>query len=91
MYQQEKKFVVYALYSERYEKIYIGRSSNLNQRMISHNEKGTKGWTAKFRPWTLVYTEEFDHKHDSIQREKELKSAKGRAFIWELIRKRNEE
>jgi predicted GIY-YIG superfamily endonuclease len=30
--------------------------------------------------------EEFATKTDAIRREKELKSAKGRRFIWELIK-----
>ncbi|MFO7825668.1 MAG: GIY-YIG nuclease family protein [Cyclobacterium sp.] len=48
-------FTVYALYSEKFDKIYIGFTSDLQKRLISHNELGTKGWTIKFRPWKLVY------------------------------------
>ncbi|MGB5818876.1 MAG: GIY-YIG nuclease family protein [Saonia sp.] len=43
-------FTVYVLYSESHHKIYIGYSSDLVHRMVSHNEKGTKGYTAKYRP-----------------------------------------
>jgi putative endonuclease len=32
-----------------------------------------------------MYTEKFAAKADAMRREKELKSAKGRKFIWELI------
>ena len=53
--------------------------------MLSHNSLGKKGHTLKFRPWSLVYTEEFAVKADAMRREKELKSAKGRKSIWELI------
>ncbi|MEX0723823.1 MAG: GIY-YIG nuclease family protein [Gracilimonas sp.] len=41
---------VYALYSPTYEKIYIGYTSNLEQRLLSHNKLGKKGWTVKYRP-----------------------------------------
>jgi putative endonuclease len=78
-------FTVYALYSVRYKKIYIGFTSDLQERLKSHNELGKKGWTTKFRPWQLVYTEIFEIKSDAMKREQELKSASGRKFIWNLI------
>jgi putative endonuclease len=53
--------------------------------MISHNEKGTKGWTVKYRPWKLVFTEEFETKGEAMEREKELKSSRGRAYVWEKV------
>jgi putative endonuclease len=79
-------FTVYVLYSKNYNKIYIGFTSNLQQRFLSHNELGKKGWTIKFRPWQIIYTEEFHLKSDAMIREKELKTATGRNFIWSLIK-----
>ncbi|MAD52381.1 MAG: endonuclease [Candidatus Marinimicrobia bacterium] len=81
-------YIVYALYSPKYNKIYIGFSSDLDERMISHNVKGTKGWTIKYRPWKLVYTETYKTKKEAMKREQQLKSAKGREFIWNIIRNR---
>jgi len=78
-------FTVYALYSERYNKIYIGYTSNLKKRLLSHNELARKGWTVKYRPWKLVYQEEFELKSDAMKREKELKSYRGREFIRSKI------
>ena len=61
----------------------------MEQRILSHNELGKKGWTIKFRPWTLVHIEEFASKAMAMRREKELKSAKGREYIWnDIIKKR---
>ncbi len=74
-------FTVYVLFSEAFNKIYIGFTSNLEQRFLSHNELGSKGWTIKFRPWKIIHTEEFDTKKDAIQREKQLKSSRGRNWI----------
>ena len=74
-------FTVYVLYSTKYDKIYIGFTSNLEQRILSHNELSTKGYTKKFRPWTIVHTEVFDSKPDAMKREKQLKSSRGRNFI----------
>lgn len=78
-------FTVYVLYSPKYDKIYIGVTSNIQQRMISHNQVGKKGWTIRYRPWQIVHTELFQNKQQALKREKELKSAKGRAFVRTLI------
>ena len=72
---------VYVLHSPKFDKIYIGYTSDLEQRMLSHNELGKKGWTIKFRPWKLVHAEEFEKKSGAIKREKQLKSASGRRWI----------
>ncbi len=79
-------FTVYALYSKSYDKIYIGFTSDIEQRLLSHNELGKKGWTIKFRPWQLIHTEVFQLKLDAMKREKQLKTATGRNFIWSLIK-----
>ncbi len=80
-------YKVYALHSPKYEKIYIGFSSDLDERMVSHNEKGKKGWSIKYRPWKLIYVETFKTKQEAMLREKQLKTAKCREFIWNLINK----
>ena len=80
-----KLYYVYVLYSQRYDKIYIGYTSNLEARLASHNELSKKGWTVRYRPWRLVYKEKYSNKKDAMQREKELKSHRGRDFIRSLI------
>ena len=82
-------FTTYVLFSKKYGKIYIGYSSDVKDRLISHNERATKGYTLRFRPWTIVHTEDFMTKKEALKREKELKTARGRKFIWdEIIGKR---
>ena len=78
-------FTVYVLYSEKYDKLYIGCTSNLKQRLLSHNEFARKGWTVKYRPWKLIYSEELINKSAAMKREKELKSHKGRDFLRSLL------
>ena len=73
-------FVVYVLYSSKFDKIYIGYTSGLIARFKSHNELG-KGWTKRFRPWKVVHIEFFDVKSEAMKREKNLKGGKGREFI----------
>ena len=81
-------YTVYVLYSPSHQKIYVGFTSNLEQRMISHNQKGVKGYTSKFRPWQVLFTECFSTKHEAMKREKALKQGKGREYIWNIIKKK---
>jgi putative endonuclease len=83
-------YFVYALYSWKHNKIYIGYTSDLKQRLESHNLLATKGWTIKFRPWELIYKEQYNNKREALKREKQLKSAKGREFIWTIVNKRKD-
>ena len=82
----DSTFVVYALYSERFNKIYIGYTSNLVARLRSHNELGTRSYTVKYRPWKVIHTELFNSKSEALKREKKLKTAAGRQFIWSLVK-----
>ena len=79
-------FVTYALYSSKYEKIYIGYTSNLISRFHSHNELSSKGFTVHFRPWIVVFVQFHETKSQAMQHEKQLKSSRGRASIWNLIK-----
>ncbi|MET3730827.1 GIY-YIG nuclease family protein, partial [Moheibacter stercoris] len=38
-------------------------------------------WTARYRPWKLIYTKIFDSKKEALEHEKWLKSGVGRDFI----------
>jgi len=78
-------YTVYSLYSPKYDKIYTGYSSDFEDRLLSHNEKATKGWTVKYRPWEVVLTEEYATKKEAMSREKQLKSSRGRAYVWKLV------
>ena len=78
-------FTVYVLYSPAYDKIYIGFTSDLESRLKSHNELAKKGWTIRFRPCELLFNEVYADKPSAMQREKELKSSRGRVYIRSLI------
>ncbi|KIA97037.1 endonuclease [Flavobacterium sp. KMS] len=82
-----EEFVVYILYSEKFNKNYTGYTSNLIERFKSHNFIETKGYTIKFRPWEVIHVEFFSSKSKAMKREKYLKSGIGREFIKNLISK----
>ena len=81
-------FVVYALYSKTFDKIYIGFTSNMEERFKSHNELAKKGWTIKFRPWQIIHQESFSSKAEVMKREKEFKDNNGKK-IYQVIDKLN--
>ncbi len=81
-----EEFATYVIYSNKFNKIYIGYTSDLIDRFNSHNCLATKGYTVKFRPWVVCHIEFFDTKSEALKREKELKSSRGRTFIRELIK-----
>ncbi len=81
------EFVVYILYSRKFDATYVGYTSDLVARFHSHNALATKGWTLRYRPWEVMHVEFFDTQRQAMQREKELKSGKGRDLIKSLILK----
>ncbi len=81
-----EEFVVYILFSEKHNKTYVGFTSNLIERFKSHNILGTKGYTIKFRPWKVIHVEFYISKSEAMQREKYLKTGKGREYIKSILR-----
>ncbi|MBA5629645.1 GIY-YIG nuclease family protein [Moheibacter lacus] len=71
------------LFSESSGKHYTGYTSDLETRILSHNEFGL-GWTAKYRPWKIIFTKDFETKKEAMDFEKWLKSGVGRDFIKTL-------
>ncbi|WP_299897528.1 GIY-YIG nuclease family protein [uncultured Aquimarina sp.] len=80
-----EEFVVYILYSEKYNKSYTGYTADLISRFRSHNKLATKGFTIRYRPWKVVYLEFLKTKKEAIIREKFLKSGKGRAWVKDKL------
>ena len=78
-------FTVYVLHSQRFDKIYIGFTSDIEKRLFAHNHPSNKGWTKSFQPWEIIYSEEFETKEEAMDREKQLKSYRGREFIRKQI------
>ncbi|HZK08151.1 MAG TPA: GIY-YIG nuclease family protein [Bacteroidales bacterium] len=84
---KEALFYVYILHSKPADKIYIGYSVDPHRRLLSHNHPQNKGWTKRYQPWEIFYTETFESKSLALKREKQLKTAQGRRFIHEKLLK----
>ena len=79
-------FFIYILYSLTKDKFYIGFTSNLEERIIRHNQK-SKGFTGNTNDWKMMYSESFATKSEALAREKQIKSWKSRSKIQELLSK----
>ena len=79
----EVVFTVYVLYSAKFDKHYTGYTTDLLNRFRGHNHF-EKGWTARYRPWMVIYTEVYCVKSEAMGRERWLKSGVGRDFVRSL-------
>ena len=73
-------FHVYVLRSEPTGRYYIGCTGGLENRVTQHNAGVTRS-TKNFRPWQLIYQEEFETLSSARRRESELKSWKSRTYL----------
>ena len=74
---------VYVLRSEKTGKRYIGVTQNHERRLAEHNA-GQTASTRSGAPWRLIYTEAYESRAQAMQRERFLKSGRGRRFLDEL-------
>jgi putative endonuclease len=81
---ETKKYFVYVLKSENFDRFYIGQTDNIERRLKQHN-KGKVLSTIAYVPFKLVLKEEFSSRCDAVAREKELKSTNGRRYIKSIL------
>lgn len=77
-------YSVYVIESIEYGRKYIGYTEDIQKRLNNHNSGGTKS-TNKYRPYRVIYTEEYKSKKEAINREKEIKKMKGGITFKKLI------
>ncbi|MGD0916052.1 MAG: GIY-YIG nuclease family protein [Thermodesulfobacteriota bacterium] len=70
-------YFVYVLKSQSNDSSYVGHTSNLEKRLVEHNN-GRSLSTRRKRPWRLVYKEEYTTRSDAVARERYFKSVQGR-------------
>ncbi len=70
----------YALVSRKDGWLYIGISSDVQKRLVEHN-RGYNRSTKSRVPFELFYVEECSSRLKAREREKYLKSGKGREFL----------
>ncbi|MDX1651299.1 MAG: GIY-YIG nuclease family protein [Brumimicrobium sp.] len=78
-------YYVYVLLSEKDNQWYTGYTSDLKQRLKTHNE-GKVTSTKNRLPLKLIYFEGCINQQDATRREKYLKSGNGKIYIKSRLR-----
>lgn len=76
---------VYILKSLKVRRYYVGVTSDTEERLIRHNQ-GRNSSTKPYRPWKVIYIEEFKFKSEALKRERQIKSYKGGEAFKKLIK-----
>lgn len=82
-----RTYCVYILAS-RSRNLYVGVTSNLEQRLRQHRERLVPGFTSRYRIFRLVHYEVFGDIRLAIAREKEIKGWRREKKLW-LINRHN--
>ena len=77
-------YFVYILHSNNGDHYYVGQSDNPQRRLLYHNSV-EKGYTARYRPWELVYVKEFASRREAREVEGKIKRWKNKGKIVRLI------
>ena len=79
-------FHLYILYSDTYDKYYIGQTNDLDRRIEEHNEQEKNTFTAKYRPWEIVMSFEVGESLGVARKiENHIKKQKSRIYIEEIL------
>ncbi len=65
--------IVYVIQHDESKKLYVGTTSNLEQRLEAHNSDFNKSTRRKSGSWIFVYAEAYRSRVDAIMRERILK------------------
>jgi len=67
------RFFVYIIYSETFDKFYIGQTNDITDRLRRHNS-GFENATAPYLPWQLLWHTEKLSRAETMALEKKLKN-----------------
>ena len=85
-----RMFIVYAIHNAEKDAIYIGQTADLQKRLMRHNGELPSrpgSYTKRLSgTWKLVYDEPAADRAAARKRERQLKSAAGRKFLWDIIK-----
>ena len=82
-------YTIYAIQSLYKNYIYVGLTSELENRIHRHNS-GYEKTTKPYRPFNVIYTEIAENRESARLREKFLKSSTGKRFLRKLIENTNQ-
>jgi putative endonuclease len=79
-------YSIYILYSQEYNRYYTGSCKGVEKRLKEHNQGCVKS-TKAFKPWKIVYSEQFETRGEARKREDQIKRYKGGEAFKSLLRK----
>ncbi|RPI70816.1 MAG: GIY-YIG nuclease family protein [Ignavibacteriales bacterium] len=77
-------YYLYILKSDSAGKYYMGSSENPERRLSFHNSL-EKGFTSRYRPWRIVFVQEFESKTLALAVERKIKRWKSKKMIEKVI------
>lgn len=79
------QFFVYILYSDAFDKYYVGQTNDIKDRLNRHNN-GYEKSTSPFVPWKIIWFTEKLTRAEAVSLEKKLKNL-SKARILQFIEK----
>ena len=76
--------MVYAIRSSSRNYVYVGMTNDVERRLKEHNN-GENRSTKAYKPFTLIYSEEFPDRASARIKERYLKSGTGKEFLKTLL------
>jgi putative endonuclease len=73
-------YFIYVLFSRKFNRLYKGQTQDIQIRLQQHNAGEIKS-TKPYRPWEIIYFEEFKFREEDVNREHYFKRAAGRRFL----------
>ena len=77
-------YFVYILQSEAADKFYIGQTSEIQERLIRHNEGEADKFTLRYRPWSVFHTISCSSRKQARMVEAHLKRMKSKKYLRNL-------
>jgi putative endonuclease len=79
------KAIFYILFSPTADKFYVGHTTQHIEERLAKHLSNHDGFTARYKDWKVVYTEEYTTKELAYQRERQVKAWKSKKKIQMLL------
>ncbi|HLD71363.1 MAG TPA: GIY-YIG nuclease family protein [Candidatus Peribacteraceae bacterium] len=78
-------FTVYVLRSAQNDQLYVGYTTDIKQRLKTHNNGNVSSTKGKI-PWKLIFAETYLSQDDALRREKYFKTTQGKNALKHMLR-----
>jgi putative endonuclease len=79
-------FYIYILYSEAFNKYYIGHTDDYRRRLDEHNHSKHNTFTSKYRPWKMAAVFECGNSRGEAQKNEQfIKKQNSRRLLQKMI------